>query len=257
MTHTHSTSEELIVSYLDGELARKELEVELFERLATQEEARTLLREYLVMRGAIKASRNDARFELSHDVDQRTRARLEQLLVSVPALAAPVLAGPVADRAAVPSNVMQRSLNRWKVRASVVATLLVLLAIGSTWYLTHTSDEQRFASNESMKASQPVSTQQPVIGSQKPVSTQPATDVSTASKNFADVRTEKPAAPTEHVRIVKEYIHDAPVQQSQQPTTAVTVEPKQSDPRDAMPSHRFAKMIGDTRTVVVTAQDRL
>ena len=67
----HSTTEELIVSYLDGELMRKELEVELFERLATQPDARKILREYLVVRGAIHASETDARFQLSASVDQR------------------------------------------------------------------------------------------------------------------------------------------------------------------------------------------
>ena len=52
----HTTTEELIVAYLDGELVRKELETVLFERLATSDDARLLMREYLTVRGAIKAS---------------------------------------------------------------------------------------------------------------------------------------------------------------------------------------------------------
>ena len=50
--HT-TTTEELIVQYLDGELVQKELETVLFDRLSHSEEARGLLREYLVVRGAI------------------------------------------------------------------------------------------------------------------------------------------------------------------------------------------------------------
>jgi negative regulator of sigma E activity len=75
-----STTEELIVQYLDGELVRKELETVLFDRLAHSDEARMLLREYLVVRGAIRVSRNDQRFQLSDDLDARTRARIQQIM---------------------------------------------------------------------------------------------------------------------------------------------------------------------------------
>src|SRR5438477_8091773 len=84
--HAATTTEELIVQYLDGELHRKELESVLFGRLAESEEARTMLHEHLVLRGAIRASASDERFTLSEGLDTRTRARIEQALkVSQPA----------------------------------------------------------------------------------------------------------------------------------------------------------------------------
>jgi negative regulator of sigma E activity len=83
---THATTtEELIVQYLDGELVRKELETVLFDRLLHSEAARALLHDYLVMRGAIRQSRMDERFQLSDDLDARTRARIEQILVTISA----------------------------------------------------------------------------------------------------------------------------------------------------------------------------
>src|ERR1700683_1652243 len=83
---THATTtEELIVQYLDGELVRKELETVLFDRLLHSEDARALLRDYLVMRGAIRVSREDERFHLSENLDARTRDRIEQILVTISA----------------------------------------------------------------------------------------------------------------------------------------------------------------------------
>src|SRR5437763_1907920 len=78
-----TTTEELIVQYLDGELMRKELEGMLFERLAQSAEARGILREYLTLRGAIRMSLDDERFQLSSELDARTRQRIEHVLSHV------------------------------------------------------------------------------------------------------------------------------------------------------------------------------
>src|SRR5438105_14247400 len=115
-----TTTEELIVQYLDGELVRKELETMLFERLAESAEARGLLREYLTMRGAIRVSHEDERFQLSADLDDRTRMRIEQMLEQM------ADREPVAprrafapDAAPVRTNAVTRGLKRSTVRPSV------------------------------------------------------------------------------------------------------------------------------------------
>ncbi len=137
-----TTTEELIVQYLDGELVRKELETVLFDRLSHSEEARALLREYLVVRGAIRKSRADERFQLSSDLDARTRRRVEQMLESIEAdgfdIAATDGGGRLADRPAIESSSTGRRLKQWSLRPSLAA-LALLLAVGTTWFLTRTS----------------------------------------------------------------------------------------------------------------------
>src|SRR5436190_11109970 len=94
MTYSETTTEELIVQYLDGELVRREMEAELFQRLATSPDARVILREHLILRGAIRMSQMEERFQLSPEVDQRTRARLERVLETLPELE---LTEPIAN----------------------------------------------------------------------------------------------------------------------------------------------------------------
>src|ERR1043165_7846791 len=107
--HSATTTEELIVQYLDGELHRKELESVLFGRLAQSEEARTMLHEHLVLRGAIRASAADERYTLSEGLDTKTRARIEQAL-------------KISQNApAVRTDAAQRRTQRWVLRPSLVA----------------------------------------------------------------------------------------------------------------------------------------
>ncbi|HZK76456.1 MAG TPA: hypothetical protein VFD13_06060, partial [Candidatus Kapabacteria bacterium] len=119
--HT-TTTEELIVQYLDGELVRKELETVLFDRLSHSEEARALLREYLVVRGAIRQSRVDERFQLSSDLDARTRRRIEQMFESIEAggfdIASVDENGRLADRPAIATSAASRRLKQWSLRPS-------------------------------------------------------------------------------------------------------------------------------------------
>lgn len=147
-----TTTEELIVQYLDGELVRKELETVLFDRLSQSEEARLLLREYLVVRGAIRVSREHAQFQLSDDLDERTRARIQQIMETMAAdeLLAPAAASaePIAnrgfapDRGAVASTSMSRRFKRWQLRSSLAA-LSLLLAVGMVWLVSeNTTDRQ-------------------------------------------------------------------------------------------------------------------
>jgi negative regulator of sigma E activity len=250
----HSTTEELIVSYLDGEMIRKELEVELFERLATNAEARTILREYLVVRGAIHASESDARFQLSADVDQRTRARLESILTNVPMLeSAPVLATRAADRPLVQTVATDRRLKTWTKRLTP-ALLLLLLAVGSTWYLTHSADQrnQVVVADNSVKTPATIQT--------------PDVTTNTAHVDTPAATTTAEATPNERIRIVKEYIpvpqaasHSGELAQNLAPSTTQqqSAPNETNDPKDVMGSHRFAKLIRNTPAVIVTQQDRL
>ncbi len=254
----HSTTEELIVSYLDGELMRKELEVELFERLATHADARKILREYLVVRGAIHASESDARFQLSASVDQRTRARLQSMLTSVPQLeAAPVIQPRSEDHVIVATVATDRRMKTWTKRLSP-ALLLLLLAIGSTWYLTHSADQQ----NQVVVAHN---------GMQKSATTNDvaANQANSAAAIPAPQAQNAPAQaqPAERIKIVKEYIV-APQATTQAPSHAgevaqnsvaapQTATKTEDDPKDVMASHRFAKLIRNTRSINVTQQDRL
>src|SRR5205809_2571018 len=109
-----TTTEELIVQYLDGELVRTELETMLFERLATSEEARSLLREHLVLRGAIRNSLESEQFQLSADLDARTHERIENMLEAI----ANEPAGFASDAPAVRTAATMRRLKRWSLRPS-------------------------------------------------------------------------------------------------------------------------------------------
>ena len=248
-----TTTEELIVQYLDGELVRKELEAMLFERLAGSAEARTLLREYLTVRGAIRSSVEDDRFHLSSDLDARTRARIEQMLEQGALEETPVTASRLAaDRPAVRTSSVRRSLNRWSLRPSL-ALLALLLAIGTTWYVTRTTAPK-------MASDQPIANRLPSA---------PIAQVPTVIRNR---ETSKPV-----VREITRYVHvpaQAPVVQREQtanslaqsipaarPTVAAQLQ-KQAEPvegADIMISHRYAKILSaeEKHEIIVSSRDRL
>jgi len=249
----HTTTEELIVSYLDGELVRKELEAVLFDRLAKSPEARLLMREYLEIRGAIRSSMSDPRFQLSPALDARTRSRIETMLVEVPTLETGTLRLK-SDKPAIATVATGRSLKLWTKR--LVPTLaLLLLAVGTTWYVTRTATEKSDLATNTVTPSSSVSVP----------ATTPASNVNGSSTS---AQTLVPNTAPERVRIVKEYISvPAPVSQNtaenlqqsapvtEQQTTTPAVE--RADPKDIMISHRFGKLIRATNAVQVTQQDRL
>lgn len=252
--NTQSTTEELIVAYLDGELVRKELEIELFDRLATAPEARTLLREHLVMRGAIKQSLTDDRFQLSDDLDTRTRARLEQILknVSTPAVLEAARSRRMADAPAISHNAAERRLQQWSKRPAALA-LLLLLAVGSTWYLTRASIDvppQQIAANSTSEAA----TQN--------IQPQPAPATTTAVEPDAAIATQTSVAqqPKVIVRNVVRYV-DRPsrAMAQHQNTSAQNARPgdAQGDPSEIMLSRRAKRALQNSNTIVVTEQDRI
>jgi hypothetical protein len=255
--NTQSTTEELIVAYLDGELVRKELEIELFDRLATGAEARTLLREHLVMRGAIKQSMTDDRFSLSDDLDTRTRARLEQILknVSTPAVIEAARSKRMADAPAVSHNAAERRLQQWSKRPAMLA-LLLLLAVGSTWYLTRASIENNgaeVATNNSTKTEQ-----------SDPVVTPATPDMAAATQTEQPTATKAStqAEPKVIIRNVvrKVYVDRPSREMAQQNNASQSVQQGQTqhaDPTAVMLSRRAGAALKNSNTIVITEQDRI
>jgi hypothetical protein len=233
--HAATTTEELIVQYLDGELHRKELESVLFGRLAQSDEARTMLHEHLVLRGAIRASAADERFTLSESLDTKTRARIEQALKFT------------ENAPAVRTDAVTRRSQRWSLRPSVV-TLALLLAIGTTWFVTRSATQTQIVTAPQVAQSQPVQA--------------PAVQNSTVQITAA------PVAPTLHQQqnvvhqaAMKKVAPEASEYAQSSATTAPKVEQKQEAPTasDLMISKRYARFLqtAEKREIVVNSKDRL
>ncbi len=253
-----TTTEELIVQYLDGELVRKELESVLFDRLSHSEEARALLREYLVVRGAIRQSRADERFQLSSDLDARTRSRIEQMFESIEAggfdMASVDENGRLADRAAIATSATSRRLKQWSLRPSY-AFLALLLAIGTTWFLTRTTVENNGA-QQTGQTHMTAPTQRTAVASP---SAAPGVTMEKAEVPAPRAASMKPAIHASANRVTP-----APSFAQNMPATATSsaqaAPPKaQPDPADVMLSQRYAKLIeaGAKHEVVISGRDRL
>jgi hypothetical protein len=260
-----STTEELIVQYLDGELVRKELETVLFDRLLHSEDARALLRDYLVMRGAIRVSREDERFQLSSDLDMRTRARIEQLLVTITSEEVP--SGFLEDKPAIATNAATRSLKRWALRPSIAA-LALLLAIGTTWFVTRStiSPSSTLAPSgevaqavPSQTAKAPASALPSQSASQMPPATAEMSPLKQTPPNQASVTSAKAAQnrrmPSFAQNTVATQSHQSEQKAAEQPASGE----KTSDAADVMLFPRFSKAINaaEKHEVVITSHDRL
>jgi hypothetical protein len=247
--NTQSTTEELIIAYLDGELVRKELEVELFDRLAVSMEARTILRDHLVIRGAIKQSMLEDRFILSDDLDQRTRARLEEILENVSAPTIAARSSRVADAGPVRLDQPARSLKRWRYST---AALLLLLAFGTTWFVTQELDEPTLAVQQQPSVQQPAVAVIPAA----PTSNSPeGASVAAASPKEADPKViVKTVVRTKYVPV------PASAQlASRSSSESDNVKVEEAKPEDVMISHRVPKLLRNTKsnTVVITDKDRI
>lgn len=249
-----TTTEELIVQYLDGELVRKELETMLFERLAQSQEARALLREYLTVRGAIRVSSEDERFQLSSDLDSRTRLRIEQMLEKIGHEEPIVVRGSYAsDAAPVQTNAVSRSLKRWSLRPSLAAVLL-LFAVGATWFITHESNPKVVA----------VAVPAPAPSAPSSSSTENSTVVIPHELPLAAA---EPAMHKAEAREHRSVATPARYASNAEPSNQAVTTPAAStpavqqteDPGDVMMTKRFAKMLNATEKheVVVTNRDRL
>jgi hypothetical protein len=261
-----STTEELIVQYLDGELVRKELETVLFDRLAHSDEARMLLREYLVVRGAIRVSRTDKRFQLSDDLDARTRARIQQIMEAmeheellVPS-AASTLGGFKGDKGAIVTSPISRQLKRWQVRGSLAA-LSLLFAFGTFWLVSGNVNHPEVATLQpsqkaTINASTVPATQAPSLTAQGSNASIAATPIVVASMvgthTAAHLRTAKNAT----MQVSNPLAQNAA--QVQNPKSDEPASSETSDPAAVMISHRYSKAIdAEKNEVVVSGKDRL
>ena len=254
MANNHpTTTEELIVQYLDGELARKELETVLFDRLAHSEEARMLLREYLVVRGAIRMSHEDERFQLSDDLDHRTRTRIQQMMEAIDADATPI--GEFAgDKAAVRSSATSRRMKVWQ-RRSIYTALGLLLLMGA-WFL---GESNRVQAPSHSQIAQAPEVQTPSADN----STAPQTGVSAThpeaprSQVFEAKVPEKLYAASMKKEVSKAPASEAPM--ASEPSHAVPAAQNADADQDVMLSQRFAKAINSAKNneVVVSSRDRL
>jgi negative regulator of sigma E activity len=258
-----TTTEELIVQYLDGELVRKELETVLFDRLSRSEEARMLLREYLVVRGAIRVSREDKRFQLSDDLDDRTRTRIEQIMEAMAAeeLVAPTgtlietetARGFLADRGAIASTPMSRQLKRWQFRGSLTA-LSLLLTVGVVWLFSESTRDRQTAT---------VQPSEPSVNARPLTPTQPSATPAVQPATYSASSERKHATPRSHApRTAIGTTDNSMAQNSAQTHDAKTDAPasntETSDPADIMISHRYTKAIDAAKNeVVVSGKDRL
>jgi hypothetical protein len=259
---THATTtEELIVQYLDGELVRKELETVLFDRLLHSEDARALLHDYLVMRGAIRQSRSDERFQLSDDLDARTRARIEQILVTISADEVP--SGFLEDKPAISTTATTRSLKRWVLRPSIAA-LVLLLAVGTTWFVTHSTDSNRSAVSPRGEMAQTVTTPPETT----PNVAAPAQSVNQASAISASAIPAKQTSSNNvaHAPVrtqTQSLAQNAPSVQpaSGQPkaTQPSAAQEQAAGPNDVMLFPRYTKAINaaEKHEVVISSKDRL
>jgi hypothetical protein len=241
-----TTTEELIVQYLDGELLRSELEIMLFDRLAKSEEARQILREHLVIRGAIHSSLEDNRFQLSADLDDRTRTRIEEVLKALPVQKG---AGQ-PDAAPARIDPAKRRLERWSVRPAYAA-LLLLFAVTATWFATRSTETS--APEVAMTATEPANTPTQSL-------TAPTTSTEAPKVIVKEKIVEKPVI--RYVSLpVKNQSADI-AQNTQQSAAQQAPESKdqtEASPSDVMISRRFGKLLNETakKEVIVTTHDRL
>lgn len=237
-------TEEHIVAWLDGELqADGEVRAALKQDASLQSAAK----EYHALSQTFARSKGDSRFVLPAAVDSRVVAALKteisrnRTAVRIPGRAAdaePITKPSTADR-----------MRKIWIRRTSYAVALALL-IGGLWFGLQSNPEApvtAYAPKEEAPASQPVVNPP----TENPISTQTA------------------PAPSNGQIIANNTSHSAPVhrtvaqEQKQvvtEPAPAPAVQPataEVADPAAVMISHRYAKLIKSTPTVVVSQSDKM
>ncbi|MEO6940473.1 MAG: hypothetical protein ABI444_10090 [Candidatus Kapaibacterium sp.] len=278
MQQMQSTTEELIVMYLDGELVRKEMESVLFERLASSPDARLLLREHLVLRGAIHTSSEDTRFQLTNEIDGRTRKRLENILRTVPAVAKPVVVAPtvtmptlvlkkdraksrpVANARPIKSSRTVRPLSIWAKRSPI----LVLLLLGVIYFTIGqpNAPKQVAQAPQTMQNTKIANGQ----GNSDQIAQNDASKTSTVNpdQSSSTVNNIQPTNTTAAPQSIAKNVHATVTPQQSVAANVVTstatptvAQPQTENPQDIMISRRYASMIRGTKAVTITQRDRM
>jgi len=237
-------TEEHIVAWLDGELqADGEVRASLKQDASLQSAAK----DYNALSKTFTRSKGDSRFVLPAAVDSRVVAALKTELSrnrkAVPVIerapdAAPITKPSTADR--------MRKI--WVRRTSYVALLALLL--GGLWFGLQSNPETpvtAYAPKEEAPASQPVvnpPTENPIVNQTAPAPSN--SQVANTASHTAQVR--HTVASQEQKQVVTEPV---PAPAAQQTTAEV------ADPAAIMISHRYAKLIKSTPTVVVSQSDKM
>jgi hypothetical protein len=240
-------TEEHVVAWLDGEL---QADGEIRQALKQDSDLEQSAKEYSALSKAFAHSRTDNRFILPAATDSRVYAALKkELSRNRKAIRTPERA---PNAAPIPNSIStgERMRKLWVRRSSYALALALLLGI--VWI---SFDKPSEAPTTASKIEVSPTPQEPTanISGSEPAETVPS-EQPTPTPMAAPVS--KPQAPAEKLRslAMSETAPVAEVQKQEAPKPAVSEEP---DPAAVMISHRYAKLIKATPTVVVTEQDKM
>ncbi|HYM20126.1 MAG TPA: hypothetical protein VEW28_03875 [Candidatus Kapabacteria bacterium] len=248
MKTTPYITEEHIVAWLDGEIVGAEFDGALGQdaKLAAAAE------DYSAITRIFSASRADKRFALSATADARVRASLQNEIAHTRKTIRMPERAPLA--APIPSVPAERVRKVWARRSAIGFALAALLAI--FWLSTQTNNNTPATAtiNTATEPTAPV-VPTPQVTAPSATAEQPATIAPSASVNAGSSHHNE-----NHVIAASEKTPDLttqPVAETVTPTVKNTVPAEDNDPAAVMASHRFAKLIKSTQTVVISQQDKM
>ena len=246
MKTTPYITEEHIVAWLDGEIVGAEFDSAL-KQDATLAKASE---EYGGLTRVFSASKADKRFALSAATNERVRAALEQeISTSRKTVRMPERASNAAPVRTAPA---ERVRKIW-VRRSTIAIAFALL-LGIFWFGTRSNTDNAPATATVTAPSQPSA---PIVPAPSVTATeQPAATPAPVASNVSTPQ------PTDHHAVMqKQQTPDLTPQQVAEtvaPPAQNTATPAQeNDPAAVMASHRYAKLVKATPTVVISQLDKM
>jgi hypothetical protein len=242
-------NEEHIVAYLDGEVALAGKEVRA--ALAADPELAKAALDYHGLQKAFAASAGDKRFALTEEIDRKTLKALRETLRT----SRGEVRIPERSADAMPVRSVRTALVKqlWFKRSSIGLAFAVLL--GALFFSLTRNDikVEPSVADKGTSVTAPLASQEKPSLPQSAVSSEvqsPAKAVPSSVKTEEAPEMKAPAA--------------TPVSANKAETTTPSAQnvaqaapAPASDPEDIMISHRFAKMIKQTRVVEVTQQDKM
>ena len=242
-------SEEHIVAWLDGEL---KADGEIRQALKQDAVLQTAAKEYAAISNTFATSSHDSRFVLPAAVDARTIKALKQEITRNRKVFVPERA-PDAAPIAKPSTA-DRMRKVWVRRTSYALALALLL--GGLWFGMQSNDRTPVtATNENpMTAPTTVTPDNNSVVSQQQSSSTSIPNTTVSNESRSTNREPRPVAVSHTATIPdSKAIAEAP-----QPTPAAAQQTAEAnDPAAVMISHRYAKLIKATPTVVVSQTDKM
>ncbi|MEI8133587.1 MAG: hypothetical protein WCH46_00750 [bacterium] len=244
----HIITDEHIVAYLDGELSATQ---EFEQELRSNPTLASAVAEYKILASAMARSGVDNRFMLSKEVDRKTKNILLGAMADARKAAVVPARAPIASEKLVTAV---RNVKYLWAKRTAMGFVLAGLAV-SVWFNFNVRNE--------MITQVPVSTSPSVS---TPTQSVPAA-VAPTTTTSNDVALNATQHLTSNVGTSVRHQAATPVQQSITKTdfavntSTVAEAPPQTqtkvDPADIMISHRYAKLIKETRAVAVTDQDKV